>query len=713
VFADTCHFDGGQTGILAEGPADITLRDCTMGPGQPSFWLDNSRATGAAAGELHIANTSVLAGAGPVFRFDRSQVRVWIDDSVIAPVGRSPATLVMIDNPRDLTWRGRSNLYGNIGVYLGYSDKGEKQEAITEFARWKETAAGPRETGTMVATSAVWDAPDPAQAQATEIDNPTRVFLLNSSISSRTDVGGARRGPFGSILKNVRIAQRARPDDGDAIVVTSSRDRGSESPGRSVLDPATRKDETKTAAVPVPVSTAGADPPSAGAADDLANMPTMPPMASPPSSLAQAAAPAGPAASTEAGTPTSTESPRREESARAASAGAGSPPEPSQSERKAQTIEHDVIRDAEQFERMFKRLGSRGGTLRIAAGADLDLSTITIEGTGRYQFVAEPGARRPRLRFHPSQVVNRSPASWSVMLSLRSGSLHVQGIDLVVPDQESLHGDRPAAAGLLSGCELTLTDCTLTVATDRPGAALFVVQPAITASKPQDPGGEAGRSAVIRIRDSFLRSGGEGITVAAGRRVDVELSNVLASTEASLVHAFGGDRPGRADDPAVKLRMNQVTARVKGGLIHLDSTPDEPEIPFAAIVAETSIISTANRDDPLFRVDGRDQLDDLGDKIRWEGRKVAYDRIKTYRRDEVVRTGASPRIYNRADWTSAFLPKDEASIVGEVKFLRETDPTQAAWKLERDDLQLAPQSPVVDIGPDVSRIPQAPAASEL
>jgi len=708
VFADTCHFDGGQTGILAEGPADIMLRDCTMGPGQPSIWLDNTRSKVPVAGELHIVNTSVLAGPGPVFRFDGSQVRVWIDDSVIAPAGRSSATLVMIDNPRDLTWRGRSNLYGNIGVYMAYSGKGEKQEPIVDYPHWKETAAGPRETRTMVATTSVWDAADPSQAQATETDNPTRVFLLNSSIVSRTDVGGARRGPFGSILKNVRIVQRTRPDD-DEVLSPSPRGAGSESVARSSSEPTGRKDEKNPVPEPMPVAGAGADPSFAGSPDDPMNLPTMPPMV--PAALAARAAPAGSAVGTDAGALPITEPPRREEPARPA--GETSAPAGSNRERKPSINDEDVIRGAEQFVTMFKRLGSRGGTLRIAAGADLDLPAITIEGTGRYQLQAEPGTRRPRLRFHPSQVVNRLPASWIVMLNLRSGSLHLQGIDLVVPDQESLRTDRLAAAGLLPGSELTMTDCTLTVAVNRPGAALFVVQPEIAAPKSQNSGGAAAQTAVIRVRDSFLRSGGEGVAVAGGRRLDLDLSNVLASTEASLVHAFGGDRAGRADSPAVKIRMNQVTARVKGGLVHLDSTPDEPELPFATIVAENSIVSTANRDDPLFRLDGRDQLDDLGDKIRWEGRKVAYDRIKTYRRDEVVRTGASPRIYNRADWTSAFLPKDEASILGEVKFLRETDPSQAAWKLDRDDLRLAPQSPVADIGPDVSRIPQAPAASEL
>ena len=38
-------------------------------------------------------------------------------------------------------------------------------------------------------------------------------------------------------------------------------------------------------------------------------------------------------------------------------------------------------------------------------------------------------------------------------------------------------------------------------------------------------------------------------------------------------------------------------------------------------------------------------------------------------------------------------------MLGDVKFLREIDAAQAAWKLERDDLRLSPQSPLGDIGP--------------
>ncbi len=117
VFVDMCHFDGGQTAILATGPADLALRDCTMGPGQPSIWLDNTGSSSPVFAELRLSHSSIMTGSDPVFRFDGSQVRVWVDDCVVAPVGRSSATLVMIDNPRYLNWHGRSNLYSRIEVF--------------------------------------------------------------------------------------------------------------------------------------------------------------------------------------------------------------------------------------------------------------------------------------------------------------------------------------------------------------------------------------------------------------------------------------------------------------------------------------------------------------------------------------------------------------------------------------------------------------------
>ncbi len=79
----------------------------------------------------------------------------------------------------------------------------------------------------------------------------------------------------------------------------------------------------------------------------------------------------------------------------------------------------------------------------------------------------------------------------------------------------------------------------------------------------------------------------------------------------------------------------------------------------------------------------------------------------------VVQTGAKPRIYDREDWLNAFLPKDESPMPGDVKFLHETESSRVTWKLERDDLRLAPASPMATDGPDLSRIPQAPPMGDF
>ena len=708
VLADSCHFDGGQTGILAEGPVDVVLRDCTMGPGQPSIWFDNSRTSAPVFSELRLLHTSIMTGSAPVCRFDGTQVRAWAEDSVIAAsAARTPATLVMVDNARNLTWRGRSNLYSGIGVYLAHAGRDDRVEPITDFARWSDTPTELRETGTVVQTSSVWDTAEPAQALLAETDNPTRVFLLSSAVTSRSDIG-AQKGPFGSVLKNVRLVKRSRPEESLAKVKPPL-EAGTDSTARKAPEPVESKETKIAAADPMPVNSGQIT--ESDTTSDPDNLRPMPPMSTP--AVPDQSVPVSSPGAFVGGAVAATDQPVQAE----VGSTVREPVDAAKSDRERRPAldDEDVIHSAAQFASMLSRLGRQGGTLRFAAGADLDLPAISIDGSGRYQFVAVPGSKRPRLRFRVVDGLRRASADWTVMLNVRSGSLHLQGIDVVVPDQEMLQTDRLAIAGLMPGTELTVTDCTLTLAANRPGAAIFVVQPLAGPRSTPSTEGASGPSAVIRVRDSFLRSGGEGTAVAAGRKVDIQLTNVLVSTEGSLVHAVGEVRSGRADSPSVKVRLDQVTALVKGGLVHLDATKnlDEPELPFAAIEADSSILSTANRDIPLLRLDGKDEAEDFTDRIHWWGRKVAYDRIQTYRRDEVFQIGGSPKIYNRANWTTAFSPTDESPMLGEVKFLREIDPSRSAWKIVRDDFLLAPISPNADRGPDLVPIPAAPEEGDL
>ncbi len=189
---------------------------------------------------------------------------------------------------------------------------------------------------------------------------------------------------------------------------------------------------------------------------------------------------------------------------------------------------------------------------------------------------------------------------------------------------------------------------------------------------------------------------------------------MLVSTEGSLVHAFrrgalGTSRFPRGQSPP---RSGDRTSQGGPGPPR-QHRPRRTGASLRRHRGRNSILSTANRDVPLFRLDGRDQGDDFIDKIRWDGRKVAYDRIKTYRRDEVLHTGVSPKIYDRANWTTAFLPKDESPMLGDVKFLRETDPSQAAWKLDRDDFQARTRKPDRRQRPRSEPIPRPPAEGDL
>ena len=78
----------------------------------------------------------------------------------------------MIDNPRDLVWRGRSNLYARIGVFQTFSGAGERQEPIVDFSRWMETPTDRRESGSKMVTTSVWDAADPLLALASRNGQP-------------------------------------------------------------------------------------------------------------------------------------------------------------------------------------------------------------------------------------------------------------------------------------------------------------------------------------------------------------------------------------------------------------------------------------------------------------------------------------------------------------------------------------------------------------
>jgi serine/threonine-protein kinase len=712
VFADSCHFDGGQIGIVAVGPADILLRDCTLGPGTPAISIDNSGAGVPVPAEVRLRHSSLMAGPGPVFEIAGAVARVMVDDCVVAPAGNAQPTLIAIDNPRNLIWRGRSNLYSRISTYMKPTQNAVGAEAIEDFGRWRESASEVREVDTIVESASVWKSPQPLRDLVIEQGDPTQAFLVAPAYL-RSTFFGARQGPYGArIADAVRLA--ARPAQGAAADNDREFDLAvdpiakAEAKGQQAAQPRNTVSPS-TATTTNSVATKGANNPTAevpvAQEEATTSLPTMPPMTTSPGLDPDQPSADDPRSDTDSAVPPTR--PETNAAARVQGKEELSPRKASQ----PQDAEEDVIRTAEQFIKTLNRLGSKGGTLKIASEAELELAATELAGSGAWVFEAQRGQRRPRIRFRPSVFASRPPTAWNVLFNLQSGTLRLQGLDLLIPSQdpEAPPAGPQAAVGVSAGTELELSGCTITIAGYSTSSAAIVVQPGaadLTTTAKDKP--DLPRPALISITNAFLRSSGDCVAVSSGRLLDLRLRNVLVGTDGSLLHALGSSRSDPAA-PALKVKIERALARTRGGLVYLESTPDEKELPLADIDAGMSIFTTAGGA-PLFRVDGQEQIERLRDRIIWKAEKVAYDQITTYRRDQILQTGVSPRDYTRSDWRTAFDPKDESPVVDGVKFHSKLETWRSAGSLTKDDLKQDPRSAAADRGPDLSQIPAPPPA---
>ncbi len=596
-------------------------------------------------------------------------------------------------------------------TYLEPMQKGEGAETIDDFGRWKDTPSEIREVDTVLATNSVWKSPQPLQDLLIEQDNPTQPFQLATAFL-KSSFFGARQGPYNARLADpVHFAGR-RGESGTGTA-KSGPERASDpihsaaTAGAQTAVPKNTGDSAPAAntagsagdgRMPMPSAPADLD-------EDKTTLPSMPPMSIPPTPDT-----AHPRANAEGSEPGVSKLPAREPPALSAGNPGAEGPGSTTGQAQRKGSQEDLIHSAEQFTNTLNRLGSKGGTLKIARDADLELPVTEFAGSAQWLIEAESGSRRPRIRFRPSPFAAKSTTAWSVLFNLRSGgSLHLQGLDLLIPDQDSEASrcGRQAAIGVSAGSELALNDCTISVAGCSSTSAAVVVQPGTVDETPSG-GQRTIKNAFIKIRDGFVRSAGDCISVASGRLLDLQLQNVLIGADGSLLHALGSAQIERSRT-ALKVKIDHALARTRGGLVYLESTLEETELPLTDIEAESSIFSTAGQE-PLFRVDGQGQMERLHDRIVWRAEKVAYDEITTYRRDQILQTGVFPRDYSRSEWTTSFDPRDESPVTESVKFRKKLELWRSASSLTKDDLQLDPNGPAAGRGPDLSRIPSPPPA---
>ena len=479
--------------------------------------------------------------------------------------------------------------------------------------------------------------------------------------------------------------------------------RGSGNPHRSRRDfgppaPADLERLAATQIAPPPAPVAAAEPipaapqPAQGTSgmDELPEMPVMPP--------------SGPA--TDPATPT----PAGRESNEPAVSGESAATGPALNASRA---EPTVLRTADQLHTALA--GAKGGLLRVPADATWDLSDLHVQAAGNWRIEAEPGTTRPKLRFLAPAAGPGTSTAWSAMLDVRAGTLHLEGVDVVLPRGSSPREGRWAAFALGPAAGLSLTGCTITVEDGRAHSAVVAVEAeaatAGTEAAPEEApasgaNAEPPAGSTVRVNDSLIRAGGDLVDVAGGRRLTLDVDNSAVATGGSFMHGHGSPR-GNAPAP-LNLVLRQVTALTAGGLVLLDSTPGTPALPVADIHARHSVLSTGPNDGPLIRVDGQDDPASMRDRIVWQGLGVGYHHINTYRRDESAQVGVSPTLYPRPSWLVALGAREQSPVHGDLKFRHEWESSRPAWALRRDDLSLRPDSPAHSAGADFARLPDPP-----
>jgi len=687
VVIDSCHFDGGQHAVFGDGPIDLTVRDATLaGFRLATVACVNGDAAGRAA-SLRFNRASVQIGDGPFLRATGLPPRVRVNDSVLAPAGEAPAALVVADEPARLVWQGRDNLYHRIGAFL-QADRGSAAgfAPIRSFTAWSDDPASVREAGSTLSVAGVWAEADPPSLLAGDSSNPSLAFRLAAGRAAVATVG-ARRGPFGPLLPPARATTAPigplgtdPPPAGQPPAIGLARAEA----GPAAGDTAARVVSARaTADEPSPMPRMG-DP----AEEMPPEMPVMPP---PGAGLAEDRHPIPGEVEPKAAAPGPNTLARG----------------PGLDQTPARPGEATLIRSLGQFSAALERAGGKGETLRLGAGSDWEMSACRIRGAGTWAILGEPGKARPRIRFRPRPGDSRVSSAWTAWLSVPSGSIRIEGIDFVLPREDAPDSGGWAAFAVAAGADLSLADCTVTIEGSAVPSAVILAPTGRDARAQGEPALDA-PTTIVRIRDSFFRSGGDLIDVAPDRRLDLQLDQTLVATSGSLLHGHGGTRAVPAQP--LKATLRRITARAEQGLVRLDGAEGEPELPATEVVARDSIFATDGKGAPLIRVDGPGDPEGLRDRVRWDGQGVAYHRITNYRRDQVLRPGEFPVFFDKQSWELAVGRRESAPLHGDAGFVSDWPDRRPAWAARPDDLRIRPDGAAArgGAGPEMGLIPEPP-----
>jgi serine/threonine-protein kinase len=710
VMVDASHFEGGQSAIDTEGPVELTVRDVTMGLLRRSpINCVNKQDKFDQPATLRFNRLSILAGDSPVISVLGKSPRIRFNESIVSPSVDGEVTLISAENPITLDWVGRDNLYAKVSVYLEDQRADADQvtfPAIRTIDAWKDDPNAIREAGSVATSAHIWLEADPAANLVAQLDDASSAFRLSEQ-GGVVGRFGSKRGPSGSeAAKSTEIvlvppgstpSTKSASPTGTEIGALAKADltgrlKNKEEVGKSApntmpdpLAPVRDPGDEQPTEMPPPMEVEKGDP-------KPGPMPTVVPSNEPTVTNKGASRP--PAIDTAVGPFTKDTS-----NVESVSTPKASP-----------ALKADVlIRTSAQFLKALAKSDPKGETIRLAPDATLDLPSCLLKGTGNWLIKGEPGKKRPRITFKPQAGEVRLSEAWTVWMSLLSGSLRLERVDLVLAKDDAPRTGNWGAFAVSAGADLSLHDCTVTIEGSSSRSAV-IVGPTRLAGNENGENNPKTPATTVRLKDGFFRSSGDLLDFSSEQKLDLEIENAVIATTGCLLRGHGRTKGISAE--SFKVNLRHLTTRNEGGLVHLDSTEREPELPSVDLIVRDSVLSTNGKGVSLVTVDGQSDPETLQDRVKWDGNGIVYHQISTYRRDQVLKPGEFPMVFDRNSWELANGRRETGSIHGNSAiFATEWPADRAAWTAQTDDLKLRPESAAAkgNIGTDLKLVPEPPS----
>jgi hypothetical protein len=212
--------------------------------------------------------------------------------------------------------------------------------------------------------------------------------------------------------------------------------------------------------------------------------------------------------------------------------------------------------------------------------------------------------------------------------------------------------------------------------------------------------------ATIRVDECLLRGGGDLVDVTAGRRLDLDLDQVVVSTGGSLVHGHGLPR-GQSSEP-LKVGLRRVTARVAGGWSGSKAPWESPSCPSPRSPPATRSSPRAPGAGPCSASTARTPSTGSATGSAGTGTASPTTRSRPTGSTRTPSPGPSRSASTAPTGTLAVGTREDAPIHGDLKFSKPWDPDRHSWSLTKDDVHLAPESPALASGADLDVIPDPP-----